>query len=116
VTPERGERSGAVDLGRLERVGRLALRAREHDQGHERRPLPDHDHDHRANGLGRADLGDLSAVRSATQAAILASVVTCTRRGAEPPWAGQLAGYEGWRWLPQITSPAAGQPSQADHV
>ena len=52
------------------------------------------------NGLGRADLGDPEAVRGATQAAILASVITCTRRGAEPPWAYELAGHDGWRWLP----------------
>ena len=52
------------------------------------------------NGLGRSDLGDPEAVRGATQAAILASVVTCTRRGAEPPWAYELAGHDGWRWLP----------------
>jgi fructokinase len=52
------------------------------------------------NGLGRSDLGDPDAVRGATQAAILASVVTCTRRGAEPPWAYELAGHDGWRWLP----------------
>jgi len=52
------------------------------------------------NGLGRSDLGNPDAVRAATQAAILASVVTCTRRGAEPPWAYELAGHDGWRWLP----------------
>lgn len=52
------------------------------------------------NGLGRADLGDPEAVRGATQAAIYASVVTCTRRGAEPPWAYELADHDGWRWLP----------------
>ena len=52
------------------------------------------------NGLGRSDLGDPEAVRGATQAAILASVVTSTRRGAEPPWAYELAGHDGWRWLP----------------
>jgi fructokinase len=52
------------------------------------------------NGLSRSDLGDPEAVRGATQAAILASVVTCTRRGAEPPWAYELAGHDGWRWLP----------------
>jgi fructokinase len=51
------------------------------------------------NGLGRADLRDPEAVRSASQAAIYASVVTCTRRGAEPPWAYELAGHDGWRWL-----------------
>ncbi len=52
------------------------------------------------NGLGRADLGDPEAVRGGTQAAILASVVTCTRPGAEPPWAHELAGHDAWRWLP----------------
>jgi fructokinase len=51
-------------------------------------------------GLGRADLADPAAVRGATVAAIEASVVTCTRRGAEPPWARELAGHEGWDWLP----------------
>jgi fructokinase len=52
------------------------------------------------NGMGRADIGDPEAVRAATQAAILASVVACTRPGAEPPWAYELAGHDGWRWLP----------------
>ena len=63
------------------------------------------------NGLGRSDLGDPEAVRGATQAAILASVVTCTRRGAEPPWAYELAGHDGWRWLPPADPP--GQASEA---
>jgi fructokinase len=63
------------------------------------------------NGLGRPDLGDPEAVRDATQAAILASVVTCTRRGAEPPWAYELAGHDGWRWLPPADPP--GQVSEA---
>ncbi len=52
------------------------------------------------NGLGRADFRMPSAVRSATQAAIFASVVACTRRGAEPPWAYELADHDGWTWLP----------------
>jgi fructokinase len=52
------------------------------------------------NGLGRPDLGDPEAVRAATQAAILAAVMTTTRRGAEPPWAYELAGHDAWRWLP----------------
>jgi fructokinase len=51
------------------------------------------------NGLGQADFGDPAAVRGATEAAIYASVITCTRRGAEPPWAGELAGHQGWEWL-----------------
>jgi fructokinase len=58
------------------------------------------------NGLGRADFGDPAAVRSATQAAILASVVTCTRRGAEPPWADELSGHDGWHWLRPGPNPA----------
>jgi fructokinase len=53
-----------------------------------------------ANGLGRSDLGDPEAVRGATQAAVQAAVMTTTRRGAEPPWAYELAGRDGWRWLP----------------
>jgi len=52
------------------------------------------------NGHGRPDLGDPELVREATQASVYASVVTCTRRGAEPPWAYELAGHDGWRWLP----------------
>jgi len=52
------------------------------------------------NGLGPADFGDPSAVLSATKAAIFASVVTCTRRGAEPPWAYELVSHDGWHWLP----------------
>ncbi len=58
------------------------------------------------NGLGRADTGEPSAVRRATQAAIYASMVTCTRRGAEPPWASELVGHEGWRWL--LVNPVTG--------
>ena len=64
------------------------------------------------NGLGRADMAEPSAVRGATQAAVYASAVTCTRRGAEPPWAHELAGHEGWDWLPPSPSPA----SQAGRV
>jgi hypothetical protein len=52
------------------------------------------------NGLGQADFRTPSPVRSAIQSAIYASVVTCTRRGAEPPWAYELAGHDGWTWLP----------------
>jgi fructokinase len=67
------------------------------------------------NGLGPADFGDLAAVRSATTAAIFASVVTCTRRGAEPPWAYELSGHDGWSWLPpapQSPAPEPREPSQ----
>jgi len=66
------------------------------------------------NGLGRAELGDPEAVRGATQAAIYASVVTCTRRGAEPPWAYELAGHEGWRWLPPAEPAAPAEPKPDD--
>jgi fructokinase len=63
------------------------------------------------NGLGRADLADPEPVRQATQAAIRAAVLTTTRRGAEPPWAYELAGQDGWRWLPpgQTESEPSGQ-------
>jgi fructokinase len=62
------------------------------------------------NGLDRAGLSDPEAVRAATQAAIYAAVVACTRSGAEPPWAYELAGYDGWRWLPAAEPP--GQVSE----
>jgi fructokinase len=52
------------------------------------------------NGFGRDALRDPDTVRDATRAAIYASVVTCTRRGAEPPWAFELVAHDGWRWLP----------------
>jgi fructokinase len=51
------------------------------------------------HGLGRAELADLDPVRGATEAAVYASAVNCTRRGAEPPWAAELAGHDGWSWL-----------------
>ncbi len=65
------------------------------------------------NGFGREALRDSDPVRRATRAAICASVVTCTRRGAEPPWAYELVAHDGWRWLPPAqarddrSSPAA---------
>jgi fructokinase len=52
------------------------------------------------HGLGRADLGEPDAVRAAARAAATAAALTCTRRGAQPPWASELAGYAGWDWLP----------------
>jgi fructokinase len=55
-------------------------------------------------GLGRADLADPAAVRGATLAAVEASVLTTTRRGAEPPWAHELAGHAGWEWLPSAVT------------
>ena len=58
------------------------------------------------NGFGRDALRDPDTVRRATRAAIYASVVTCTRRGAEPPWASELVAYDGWKWL----SPARSGP------
>jgi fructokinase len=71
------------------------------------------------NGFGRDALRDPDTVRRATRAAIYASVVTCTRRGAEPPWAAELVAYDGWKWLPPArtrdgrNSPAA-ESSLAD--
>ena len=52
------------------------------------------------NGFGRDALRDPDTVSRATRAAVYASVVTCTRRGAEPPWASELVAHDGWRWLP----------------
>jgi fructokinase len=56
------------------------------------------------NRLGRTDQANPAMVRRATVAAVEASAVTCTRRGAEPPWAHELAGHEGWDWLPAAVS------------
>ena len=47
-------------------------------------------------GLGRADLTDLAALRSATSAAVQVATITCTRSGAEPPTASEM----GSRWAP----------------
>lgn len=64
------------------------------------------------NGFGRDALRDPDTVRRATRAAIYASVVTCTRRGAEPPWAYELVAYDGWRWLPSAQEqPGEPQPT-----
>ncbi len=57
------------------------------------------------NGLGRADLADPEPVRQAAQAAVRAAVLTTTRPGAEPPWARELAGHDGWGWLPPGEAP-----------
>jgi fructokinase len=51
------------------------------------------------NGLSRDELRQPETVRSALLAAVDAAVVTCTRAGAEPPWADDVAGHEGWAWL-----------------
>ncbi len=45
------------------------------------------------NGLGRGDLDRPDKVRDATAAAVEVSAMTCTRRGADPPWAGELTGW-----------------------
>lgn len=45
------------------------------------------------NGLGREDLAATDKVREATAAAVAVSALTCTRRGAEPPWAAELTGW-----------------------
>jgi fructokinase len=51
------------------------------------------------NGLGSADLGQPDKVPEAAHAAVEAAVITCTRRGADPPWAAELRGRAGWSWL-----------------
>jgi fructokinase len=48
------------------------------------------------NGLTRADLSDAEPLAAATLAAVEAAAVTCTRRGAEPPWLSELRGKPGW--------------------
>ena len=48
------------------------------------------------NGLTRADLCDPEPLAAATLAAVEAAAVTCTRRGAEPPWLSELRGKPGW--------------------
>jgi fructokinase len=65
------------------------------------------------HGLGRETLGDVQVVQQATQAAVAASVMTCTRRGAEPPWASELAGHDGWTWLPPQPSTTPDQARRA---
>jgi fructokinase len=57
------------------------------------------------HGLARADLRQPAAVRSAVLAALDAAALNCARRGAEPPWAHELAAQRSWSWLPQV-SPA----------
>lgn len=47
-------------------------------------------------GLGRADLADLDALGAATAAAVQVAAVTCTRSGAEPPYAVEM----GRLWAP----------------
>jgi fructokinase len=52
-------------------------------------------HDLRAGDLRRPDL-----VRQAVEASVEVSRLTCSRAGAEPPWASELAARPGWEWLP----------------
>lgn len=49
--------------------------------------------------LSAGDLRDTERVRQAVEAAVDVSAMTCTRAGAEPPWAAELAGRPGWEWL-----------------
>jgi fructokinase len=52
------------------------------------------------HGLGKAELSEPDPVRAAALAAVDVAALTCTRRGAQPPWARELAGHPGWDWLP----------------
>ena len=56
-------------------------------------------HDLRADDLGRLDL-----VRQAVEASVEVARLTCSRAGAEPPWASELAAHPGWEWLPDAGS------------
>lgn len=51
------------------------------------------------HGLSADDLRDTGLIRQAVQAAVDVSALTCTRPGAEPPWARELSGRPGWEWL-----------------
>jgi len=44
----------------------------------------------------RADLQRGEEVRQAVEAAVQVSALTCTRSGADPPRAAELAGRPGW--------------------
>ncbi len=46
--------------------------------------------------LNREDLGRADQVRQAVRAAVEVAALTCTRPGAEPPWAAELTGKPGW--------------------
>ena len=52
------------------------------------------------NGLGRSDLGDPETGAPGDPGRDPRRGGDRTRRGAEPPWAYELAGHDGWRWLP----------------
>jgi fructokinase len=47
-------------------------------------------------GLGRTDLTDLDTLEAAAAAAVQAAAITCTRSGAEPPYAVEMGGL----WAP----------------
>jgi fructokinase len=51
------------------------------------------------NELTRPDLHRSGLVRKALQAAADVAALTCTRVGAEPPWAAELRGRPAWRML-----------------
>ncbi|MFZ4719395.1 MAG: PfkB family carbohydrate kinase [Ilumatobacteraceae bacterium] len=46
-------------------------------------------------GLGRAELGDATMLRAATEAAVQVAAVNVTRVGAQPPWRDELG--DAWR-------------------
>lgn len=51
------------------------------------------------NRLPKRDLSRRDAVHGGLRAAAEAASLACTRAGAEPPWAAELAGRPGWEWL-----------------
>jgi fructokinase len=51
------------------------------------------------HGLGRSELADSGLVRCAISAAIAIASNTCTRQGAQPPWAEEMRQTPGWGWL-----------------
>jgi fructokinase len=46
------------------------------------------------HGLGVAELGDATPIRRALEAAVEVAAITCTRPGANPPWASELADWQ----------------------
>ena len=72
VVDEDAPRSRAVDARRLERLLRQRLQAREQDQEHQRRPLPDVERHEADEGLGRiAEDFDVSCPRAPSNSVVI---------------------------------------------
>jgi sugar/nucleoside kinase (ribokinase family) len=49
--------------------------------------------------FSRLDVLNRRNVRAGIEAAVKIASNTCTRRGAEPPWAHEVEATPGWEWL-----------------